>query len=190
MNLFINTYIDPDPVRNEELQTCYEKNKANNFTIYTLEGRPTFNDFFKKINEVTNDHSINIIANSDIYFPEMNYSMFKDLSFNICYALTRWNVLPDGSEKFYNSADSQDVWIFRGKVKEVNADFTQGVAGCDNKIAYLLTQAGYKVLNPSLTIKTFHLHNSGVRNYLTKTESGDIYRLPKPRMRVPITALS
>lgn len=189
MNLFINHYIDPDPLRNEELQTCFENNKANNFTIYILEGRPTFNDFFKKINEVTGDHSINIIANSDIYFPEMNYEMFKNLTFDICYALTRWNVSADGKEEFHNNSGSQDTWIFRGKVKEVNADFTQGVAGCDNKLAYLLEKAGYKVINPSRTIKTYHLHNSEVRYYDKKIVNGDIYRLPRPRKNVPISAL-
>jgi len=61
------------------------------------------------------------------------------------------------------------------------ANFTQGVPGCDNKIAYLLQEAGYVVTNPSTTIKTYHLHLSGIRHYNAK------YRVPRPRINVPIT---
>lgn len=194
MNLFINTYTDKNEERNKELLKCLELNKINNpsFRIYELQGRPTFRDIFNIINSVTLPNDINIIINSDIYLPE-NFNVSPEA--NDCYALSRWDIQPDGSAIHYNNSSSQDTWIFRGAIKMVdNCNFTQGVPGCDNKIAYQLEQAGYKVTNPSLSIKTYHLHLSSVRNY-DKDKNGrqipaaKIYRLPHPRIRVPISEL-
>jgi hypothetical protein len=189
MNLFINTYQDKNPERQKELIACFEKNAAFGiFNIVQLNGRPTFKDFFNDVNKITHPNDINIIANSDIYFFELNYDYFTALDHDTCYALSRWDVQQDGSAVHYNNPGSQDTWIFRGAIKMVEgANFTQGVAGCDNKIAYLLQQAGYKVINPSLTIKTYHLHNSGSRNYLRNGKP--LYRLPHPRITVPVISL-
>lgn|GEM_PF-5709144 len=41
-----------------------------------------------------------------------------------------------------------------------------GMAGCDNAIAKGLGAAGYSVYNPAYDIKSFHLHNSCVRDNL------------------------
>lgn len=185
MNLFINSYTDNNPERNAELLTCLQKNMdCIHLDIHALSGRPTYQDYFNAINKVTGPNDLNIIANSDIYFKDLSYDQFNSLGYNDCYALSRWDVLPDGSEVHYKNSGSQDTWIFRGPVKPFEgANFTQGVAGCDNKIAYLLQQAGYTVANPSTKIKTYHLHNSGIRHY----NKGVIYRLPRPRINVPIT---
>lgn len=166
---------------------------CDSFYIHKLEGRPTFKDFFNAINKVTEPTDINIIANSDIYFEYINSDNFIRLTHNDCLALSRWDVQPDGSAVHYNNSGSQDTWIFRGAIKMVEgANFTQGIPGCENKLAYLLQQAGYTVTNPSLSIKTYHLHNSGIR-YYDKDSKGRqlpnrrIYRLPHPRTNVPIT---
>lgn len=214
MNLFVNYYIDPNEERQKEIDVCllnnlnnpeiekvyifgeyrnmpYNDNFPNHYKIVPLacNGRPTFKDFFAAINQSTGAHDINIIANSDIYLSRVLWPVLP--THHQCFALTRWDILPDGSEKFYNNSGSQDTWVFRGPIKQVKgADYTQGVAGCDNKIAWDLERAGYRVSNPSLTIKTYHLHNSGVRHY-DKKEPGkkDIYRLPPPRKNVLITKL-
>jgi hypothetical protein len=39
-----------------------------------------------------------------------------------------------------------------------------GMPGCDNALCYILDNAGYEVLNPSLDIKVIHLHLSLKRN--------------------------
>lgn len=189
MNLFINTYTDKNEERNNELIKCLELNKLNNpsFNIYELTGRPTFKDFFNIINSVTLPTDINIIINSDIYLPE-GFNVNPEA--NDCFALSRWDVQPDGSAIHYNNSGSQDTWIFRGAIKMVEgANFFLGVPGCDNKIAYLLQQAGYRVTNPSLSIKTYHLHLSGIRYYDKPKKGVGIYRLPKPRVNVQITSL-
>src|SRR5204862_5215377 len=64
----------------------------------------------------------------------------------------------DGSDEAIRRgmATSQDVWAFEGPVKPVAfSDFALGKPGCDNRIAYELGQAGYEVLNPCLSIKTY-----------------------------------
>lgn len=186
IRLYVNIYEDSNHARDAELKKCIELNfeKALFDDITQLYGRPTYNDFFHVINETTGPNDINIIANSDIFFEELPLEWFKDLTFDKAYALTRWDYLNDGRKVFYNNSGSQDVWIFRGPVKPVEgADFTMGLPGCENKLAYLMTVAGYEVSNPSLTIKAYHLHNSGIRHYTTAD------RLPKPRINVQITAL-
>lgn len=206
MNLFVNYYIDPNEERQKEITTCLYHNLMNKAItmVYAFAkkedqafqddnlfwvdhaGRPTFKDFFALINSVTNGNDINVIANSDIFFAweEIN------ANHNQCFALTRWDILPDGSEKFYNNPGSQDTWVFRGPIKQVKGgDYTQGVAGCDNKIAWDLEQAGYKVSNPSKTIKTYHLHNTEVWHYKKHKNDSNIFRLPHPRKNVQITSL-
>lgn len=187
MNLFINTYTDKNEERNNELIKCLELNKLNNpsFHTYELQGRSTFKDFFNCINSVTSPTDINIIINSDIYLPE---GFNVNLSANDCYALSRWDIQPDGSAIHYNNPSSQDTWIFRGAIKMVeNCNFVLGVPGCDNKIAYQLQQAGYRVTNPSLSIKTYHLHLSNVRRL--EKRGGKIFRLPRPYLTIHSTEL-
>lgn len=190
MNLFINYYIDKDVNRQKELDFAVEKNIANEFikniivfcdreAVWKLldfsystklcfivsAGRPSFNNFFAKTQDFRND--INIIANTDIYFDE-TAQLIKDYDWkdNSCMALARWDLQPDGNLEHFNRQDSNDVWIFKGGVPEIaGADFTLGKPGCDNKILYLLNMKNYNIINPSLTIKTIHVHQSGIRNY-------------------------
>jgi len=166
INLFINYFNHPNPIRQSEIKECLSKNLKNpNLTIYIIDGRPNYCDFFKKINEITTKNDINIIANADIYF-DKTIKLVKNIKENECYALCRWNVLKNRDVVFYNHIDSQDVWIFRGKIKEVhNADFPLGKMGCDNAIADRLSNAGYTMLSPSEQIKTYHLHLSNIHNY-------------------------
>ena len=148
--------------------------------------RPTYNDYFRLTQRhFSGPHHVNVIANTDIIIPAetLLYSTYF-LSGNSCLALTRWDISnPDSykeSAALYNTPDSQDAWFFIGAVPLINgADFTLGMAGCDNKIAYLLEASGYEVKNPSKTLKTFHYHISGQRNY-TDIVGHAIERLPPP----------
>jgi hypothetical protein len=78
-------------------------------------------------------------------------------------ALTRWE---SEIELHKNAHGSQDVWIFKGSVNQMTgADITMGTAGCDNKIAWLIEKEGYKIINPSKTVKCIHVHKSDIRTY-------------------------
>jgi hypothetical protein len=176
IRLFINTYTDKNEARNKELEKCY----AINQEVFGLENvisfnfRLTFSDFFAMINLVAQKDDISIIANSDIYFDTL-YGI-GNLKENEVYALSRW----DGNT-LYDREDSQDAWVFRGKIKPIpDCNFGLGVPGCDNAIAERITRSGYTVLNPSKSIKAMHLHSSNIRNYDHRTVVSKPYLLIKP----------
>lgn len=189
INLFTIWYDESNLDRLGEYETCLERNINNNLinNIYVIcekvypkqqfsfnskikfiytENRPTYTDIFNLINMETNEFDINIISNTDIYFDNTLSYIESTLRKESVFCLTRWDVNQIGVANFHDRKDSQDVWIFRGNIKSsVYGDFSLGIAGCDNRIAHELKQAGYKLLNPSLSIKCYHLHNTGIRNY-------------------------
>ena len=64
---------------------------------------------------------------------------------------------------------SQDCWIFRSdlEIRDLNdADFEMGIPGCDSRIAHIFHENGYIVLNPSLSVKIYHVHNNNFRTWL------------------------
>lgn len=185
--LFINLYEDKNHERYKELFKCFQLQKVNPFLKVTpVSGRPTYNDFFRYANESLPNDSIVAISNSDIFFDE-TIQLAENIKQNEVYALSRWDIQKDGSSKLFNRWDSQDTWIFRTPIKEIpGADFTMGIAGCDQVIAHLLTVSGYKVTNPSKSIHCHHLHLSNVRNYI---QGSNVQRLPPPYKLVTPTEL-
>lgn len=205
MILFTSWYYSDNEQRNEENRICLQRNydnpliskivllcdngseevvSANAKTrIVIVNDRPSYADFFKVMSEYPDD--IKILANSDIYFDD-TLSYCEDMPEGNCYALTRWDDKPHG--KFLNpNAGSQDVWIFKGKMKDVYGEFQMGYWACDCRIAYELRKSGYVVQNPCLTIKIYHLHrelrNLAVNPHPDKT-------IPGPYESVFICALN
>lgn len=178
VNLFTSYYKADNEDRQKEINTCMEKNIADrNITkIYNLGlsythekvvnlnySRPTYQDFITEANKAGGTYSI--IANSDIYFDDtLSWIGKVDMSTSMI-ALSRYNVDPIGRVKLFAYAHSQDVWIFKGQINVKGGDYMLGVPGCDNRFAYDCMMSGYKVQNPAKDIKTYHLHNSNVRNY-------------------------
>jgi hypothetical protein len=157
VNLFFNHYQSDS--RQHEIDLCLNKNKEVFDRVIVVSGRPTFKQLFALSEKFPED--INVFCNSDIYFKEIE--SLKGIQENECYALTRWD--QKGKElTFFNRRDSQDSWVFKGAAKHMNANFTAGMWGCDNRLAYELMRVGYKVINPSLSIITVHLHEVDERN--------------------------
>jgi hypothetical protein len=185
LNLFVNYYKCGDPIRQKELDFCFNHNRKSGLfnEIINFEGRMTYNDFFKQTHNYPDD--VNILSNLDIYFNE-SILLASDIDAGDAYALTRWEIKNGAVVSFETKHNggakamhSQDVWIIKGAAKPVNGNFNMGVAGCDNRIAYELAQY-YKVTNPSDEIKCVHKHKNESRNY---TIPG---RVPPPFMWVPI----
>lgn len=157
-----------------------------NISVYTKNKRPTFNDFIEGVNSISQEHDLNIIINADVYFKEIFYlkAFYDNLTYtektNTALALSRWDLHHDGTATHFNRADSQDTWVFYGKIRfKCETEYSMGMAGCDNKFAYEIEKAGYKILNPSSKIKTYHYHLTSIRNYLN--ESGvPVERIPPP----------
>lgn len=126
-----------------------------------IQSRPRFSDFI----DVLDPECINIIANNDIEFLEPSrLNWLKYITSSDFITLTRYE--SNGKLFRENRGDSQDTWIFKGRPDVLKyCDFPMGVPGCDNRIAYIFYAMGYRVLNPSKSIKTIHRHKSQFRFY-------------------------
>lgn len=189
VNLFVAVYNEKHRTRKKELEYCLHQNNINESidrifillepetnhlnvtekeTIIEINKRASYLDFFRIINSVTDQHDLNIIVNSDIYFQAEDIDRIKTtLTPQKCYALARYDIHWNKKIRFINRSDAQDSWCFIGPVRheKIECDFLLGKPGCDNRIAHELTKGGYDVTNPSFTIKSYHYHMSQVRNY-------------------------
>lgn len=164
INLFFNFYHDKE--RQNEINYCLAKNREVFDRVIIVEGRPTFNELFALSKDYPDD--INVYCNSDIYFPDIK--LLHQIKENECWALCRWN-MKRNIPVFFNRPDSADSWVFRGTVKSVDVPFTLGLWGNDNRLAYELHQAGYIVTNPSLSIRTHHVHANDKRDHVRTPEN-------------------
>jgi hypothetical protein len=193
VRLFTSVYSERRPERREEYLRALSTNLAcaaidgvfilaeggedslpgsAKLSIRAIRRRPTYEDFFAWANELAQPDDISIIANSDISFDASLGAATQALRSRECYALARWE--DDG---LFERNDSQDSWVFRGRVTGVNAAFPVGVPRCDNRLLYELQSAGYRVLNPALTIVSRH-HHAGQRGEYSDMNQGDFVEPP------------
>ena len=199
IHLYTTFYNDKNLERQEELVTCINNNIENHyiatFTVFNeadsipikspklreiiIKKRPTYKDFIEFINAHTTEDDINIIANTDIYF-DKNIEVLKHINLkDTCLALSRWDTADTIKPKLYNRNDSQDVWVFKGHIKpELKADFPLGVPRCDNRLLYELQEAGYSVLNPAFSIKSYHIHKG--QRALVYSEGDNLHNIKPP----------
>ena len=205
INLFTQFYFDNQIKRSAELEYCLSRNVKNDFDkIFTfvenenveryvkekykkcipinISKRASFNDFFELLEKQDSD-SINVISNSDIFFDDL--SIIKNtIQPKVCIALSRYDFHIDGSTTPFLRPDSQDTWIFYGNPKiRTQIEYGMGMAGCDNRLAHDISTFGYSIINPCSSIKTYHYHDSGIRNYLGE-DATPTYRVPTPYLLV------
>ncbi|MEY3228561.1 MAG: hypothetical protein RLZZ536_3180 [Planctomycetota bacterium] len=146
-----------------------ELENLQRLNVRRVSRRPTYADFFSWINELASPNDFSVIANTDICIDNSIRMLERiDWSGKVALAISRWDVAGDGRCSVFDRGDSQDCWIFRGPITGVEGNFPLGVYDCDNKIAYELQQAGYRVLNPALSLRTYHHHQCGYRSYEQK----------------------
>jgi len=204
VNLFVNWYKSGNYDRDKELLFCLIRNicneqidqvilfgsdlpEINNPKLKLIPTkRLTFQQSFQLMNEyIEDDNTISILSNADIYFDYSLKSLFIRKFHNLVYCLSRYDIINKNLEaRFINRNDSQDSWIFQGKIKNIVADFFLGIRGADNRLAHEMKSNGYRVLNPSLSIRSFHYHLSNHR-------SADYHSniIPKPYLRIKPTRL-
>jgi hypothetical protein len=198
MNYYTEYWDCGNEDRNSEVITCINNNiKSNLFDkifIFSenkeerllenpiITSRITYQYVFDNCRE-----GINVFCNSDIEFDE-TIKLAENIKNDEFYALTRYedNIKLHKFDDPYKGQDSQDVWIWKDACKIKNANFSLGLPGCDNKIAYFAVMNRYKVKNPSLSIKTYHKHLTNIRD----GSSADLSkRLPPPYAMVPISEI-
>jgi hypothetical protein len=200
IQLYTTYYNEKKEARQLELLTCLENNLNNTavtsvtvfneggdlsqfalrkLTVVNITQRPTYQDFINYINTHTGEEDIHIIANTDIYF-DKHIGVLQHLNLkNTCLALSRWDTTETKKPKLYNHNDSQDVWIFKGTIHhDLFADFPLGVPRCDNRLMYELKKAGYSMLNPAFSIKSYHIHKG--QRALVYTEDDNVYKIAPP----------
>jgi hypothetical protein len=139
--------------------------------------RLTYADFLRYTYENIPYHTFTILCNADIYFEDSLNDLWKINMTDRMLGLLRWDDDGRGPTKatlFGPRADSQDTWIFLSdsiKNKSWNWNdfqFQLGQAGCDNAFAGKMLYYRFLLSNPALTLKTYHLHNTNIRNYNKK----------------------
>jgi hypothetical protein len=138
--------------------------------------RLTYKDVFEQIREMPDDVVV-AFANADICIDDDTWPLLWSVNLeNVFLALLRYDVPDSGNVReaqiFGPRADSQDTWVVRAAdVKKRGADawrnfdFTFGRMGCDNAVAVEVLRQKFTVVNPAYSLRTWHYHNSGIRNY-------------------------
>jgi len=168
-----------EPLGLDKLLATYPLLATSKILLFVHGRRVTYRDLFDYANRCLPGRHV-IIANADIFF---NHTLARldgyDLSGKLL-CLSRWDVKPDGSACLFDHAGSQDAWIFRAPIREFPCDFHLGVPGCDNRLAWEAEHAGLVIINPSRSLRAYHLHLSRVRRY------SECQRLAGPIKSLPV----
>lgn len=176
-SIIVFSEVDAEIMYNNLGLEAFNNHKGKIF-FKKVDCRPTYNDFFEASKlDFFNDkpNKLFFVSNTDIYFEDLYkvenfYDLVSDKQ-NTVLALSRWDVQSDGSIKYIDRLDCQDAWIFYNSIDfRLSENFTMGIAGCDNRLAYELYRQNYNILNPSDTIKIYHYHLSNVRRYINDSE--------------------
>jgi len=160
-NNLLNPYLTDIHLLTEELFDVSSFPNNEKIVQTVIGERLTYKRAFEYAGSIDGD-VVWLLANADIYFDD-SLRHLDDISLkNVMYALSRHDILPDGTNKFIDEEyahGSQDVWIFKTPLNlaEMFTDFNLGVPGCDNRIAYEIIKAGYLLVNPGKIIKCYHL---------------------------------
>jgi hypothetical protein len=205
-NLFTTYYHDSRVERRDELLQCLLCNAASFDSVnvmvqgeaplaWNLSGlnlrlsphRQRYCDLLAWMSGLVEHDDVSIIANCDLIIPPISLDQIaKNLDGQGCYCLGRYDLQEQASPRLWEVDYSQDVWAFAGKLmRGIGGDYFFGVPGCDNRFAHELHKAGYRVENPSRSIRTYHFHQSKQRT-LTNTQK---HRVPPPYLFVAPHAL-
>lgn len=126
--------------------------------------RPYYSQFINDANQhYPND--IIVILNADIYFDDTISMLQSLLNDKTCCVLTRIDRHPqNGVWQILVNCTSADVWGFKTPIMPIEADIIPGITGCDAYFNKKISNAGYRMINPCLSIRAYHNHFDGSRN--------------------------
>jgi hypothetical protein len=145
---------------------------SKKITQFVSGRRLTYANFIQYVYDVVPRNVFTILCNADIYFGDSLLDLHKVNMADKMLGLLRWDVDTEGDAKIFGPrADSQDTWIFLSdSIKERKWDYNKfnfqlGQPGCDNAFAGHILRNRFLISNPAVNFKTFHLHNTNIRNY-------------------------
>jgi hypothetical protein len=145
---------------------------SKKITQVMIKKRLTYADFIAYVKESVPVQTYTVLCNADIYFEDSLTDLYKINMNDRMIGLLRWDINETGQAVLFGPrADSQDAWIFLSNTiqsrqwKKETYHFQLGQPGCDNAFAGHILRQGIVLCNPALTFKSFHLHQSNVRNY-------------------------
>lgn len=173
MILICQWYTPDDPARLAELHEARQKNESSHvFTrcLY-LDGdskRWNYAELFD-LAESQFRGQVCVIANTDIVFGHTSKMLPELCCRNRLVTLTRWETPHSPrmlghfvGERFFSG--TQDAWVFAGgMLPRLGENVPLGSVACDNCIVGEAVAAGVEVLNPSLSIRTRHVHADEAR---------------------------
>lgn len=173
MILFLEHYVPADPQRVAELSATFDANMA--LGMFSEIMPMTYGDERLRFGQVFRvaaqkfPGQICVLANADIQFDYTARLLPGVVREKTLVTLTRWEtdatprmIGQYRDERFFSG--SQDVWAFiGGELVGVGDAMPMGYIGCDQAICGEAMQAGYAVVNPALSIKTFHRHAVNAR---------------------------
>ena len=181
-----NKCIDKIVLLNERIYSSEELGiSSDKIKQVNIKKRLTYKDVFDYA-ATLGDNKYIILSNSDIFFDAtIKRIKISGLTTNKkLFSLLRYEYNPGTSLKdcslFGPRPDSQDSWIWHSKwkiPKEMSKvlNIELGKSGCDNKIIYLLNILGFACFNEPVLIKSYHHHNSIIRNYKNSDRVSEPY---------------
>jgi hypothetical protein len=149
---------------------------SGKLVVRRIERRPRFADYFRWIEEVAGPADVSLVANADIYFDsQIGVLRLGTFPPRIVLALSRWDVSARATPTLNDRNDSQDTWAFRGTPGGIVGDFPIGVPRCDNRLVKELELAGYRVVNPAFSLRSYHLHAGAREGYTVEHVGGFVY---------------
>ncbi len=186
VRLFTTAFPEMNPGRRAEYAECLLRNigceelddvlllvegdarlpKSSKVVVRRISQRPLYSDYFRWIEEVADSDDISVVANADIYF-DNRIGVLRAFTMpqGTVLALSRWDITPAGDAVLNDRNDSQDSWVFSGKARGIRGDFPIGLPRCDNRLVKELELSGYTVINPSFSLRSYHLHRGARDEY-------------------------
>lgn len=126
-----------------------------------------------------------VVSNSDIMFGSSAYSLGSLKKPNRVVSLTRWESSSGPrfigyvhQDRFFSG--SQDAWGFiAGEIPIPEVEIPLGVVGCDSIIGGWAAASGVELVNPSLSIRTTHVHSSPRERSPGEGAIGGFYGYPE-----------
>jgi hypothetical protein len=131
--------------------------------------RLLFTDYLKIVDRYSSyqPNSIVILTNSDIELTQDIVEMLPWIQEHDVVCLSRHE---HNEHRFKHPPEwLQDCWIMRAQNISPylirHSNFSLGIPGCDNHFAAIMHEAGFRIWNPCISIRTYHHHHSSVRSH-------------------------